>query len=88
MKLKNTVFMTVPIFFDYEELELNTDEQKQAFIDIFLKEVVHIPLVQKIYFDEIKYNPSIKNYIEILIGNPTRIKYRANACDTTPNCHR
>ena len=52
MKLNNTVFMTVPIFFDYEELELNTDEQKQAFIDIFLKEVVHIPLVQKIYFDE------------------------------------
>ena len=45
MNLINTIFMTIPVIFDYEKLELKTNEEKQLFIDKFLKEVINIPLL-------------------------------------------
>ena len=44
MNLRNNVFMTIPIIFDYNKLELTTDEEKQNFINQFLKDVVNTPL--------------------------------------------
>lgn len=47
MNLRNNVFMTIPIIFDYNKLELTTDEEKQNFINQFLKDVVNTPLTTK-----------------------------------------
>lgn len=47
MNLYNNVFMTIPIIFDYKKLQIQTDEEKQVFIDKFLKDVVNVPLTTK-----------------------------------------
>ena len=46
MKINNTIFMTIPIEIEYEEMGLTSNEEKQEFVDKFLKEVINLPLLQ------------------------------------------
>ena len=45
-EIKNMSFLLIPIEFDFDALELTTDEAKQNFIDRFLKDVVDVPLTE------------------------------------------
>ena len=51
MKINNTIFMTIPIEIEYEEMGLFLDEEKQEFVDNFLKKVINLPLIQNVTYD-------------------------------------
>lgn len=42
----DTIFITIPININYDELGLVSNEEKQMFVDNFIKDVVHLPLIQ------------------------------------------
>lgn len=48
MNIMNTIFMTIPIVFDYPTLGLITKDEKQEFVDTFLKDVINIPITKTI----------------------------------------
>jgi hypothetical protein len=47
MNFANTIFMTIPIVFDFDKMNIKTNEDKQLFIDKFIKEVINVPLTRK-----------------------------------------
>lgn len=44
--LRNMVFMSISLDFDYEAMNLTTNEDKQFFVDQFKKDVVKVPITQ------------------------------------------
>ena len=52
--VKNVIFLLIPLQFDFKALELNTKEEKDAFIERFIKDVENVPLttVKKNEWDE------------------------------------
>lgn len=47
MNFANTIFMTIPVVFDFDTMNIKTDEEKQLFINNFLKDVINIPLTRQ-----------------------------------------
>jgi hypothetical protein len=71
MNINNTIFMTVPIEVDYDLLQLTKTEDKQKFVDMFIKEAIHIPITYTIPRLDDDHNPTVE---EIVIGTVTEGK--------------
>lgn len=71
MDINNTIFMTIPIDVDYTLLQLTQEEDKQKFVDMFIKEAIHIPITYKFTIIDDNSNPIVD---EIVIGTVTEGK--------------